>query len=154
VIKEKSRIIGRMHRGLPWLILVLVSSACACSTWTSDSSSSQTWSSECLKVIVVICESLRESSVWCVDQVLSLQDVYRFESPQHSRLWVAACRCSHLVVCLVYCWWIQGVGYGYIQHYDIIMFIIFAYHWHWHGSTFCLFMLILVCRFKHSTWLN
>jgi hypothetical protein len=30
--------------------------------------------------MVVIRESLRESSVWCVGQVLPLQGVYRFES--------------------------------------------------------------------------
>jgi hypothetical protein len=30
--------------------------------------------------------SLRESSVWRVGQVLSLQGVYRFESSRHSRL--------------------------------------------------------------------
>jgi hypothetical protein len=31
--------------------------------------------------MVVIRESLRESSVWHVGQVLSLQGVYQFESP-------------------------------------------------------------------------
>jgi hypothetical protein len=36
--------------------------------------------------MVVIRESLRESSVWRVGQVLPLQGVYRFKSPQHSRL--------------------------------------------------------------------
>jgi hypothetical protein len=30
-------------------------------------------------------------------------------------------RCSHLVVCLMYCWWIRGVGYGYIYDYNIII---------------------------------
>jgi hypothetical protein len=35
---------------------------------------------------------------------LPLQGVYRFKSPWHSRLWVAAYRCSYLIVCLVYCW--------------------------------------------------
>jgi hypothetical protein len=101
--------------------------------------------------MVVIRESLRESSVCRVGQVLPLQGVYRFESPWHSRLWVTSYHCSHLVVCLVYCWWIQGVGYGYDHDYIIIMIIVFTYLWHWHGSTFCLFMLVLVCRCKHST---
>jgi hypothetical protein len=32
--------------------------------------------------------------------------------------WQLLC-CSHLVVCLVYCWWIRGVGYGYVQDYNI-----------------------------------
>jgi hypothetical protein len=36
-------------------------------------------------------------------QVLSLQCVYRFESPRHSRLWVITCHCGHLIVYLVYC---------------------------------------------------
>jgi hypothetical protein len=36
--------------------------------------------------MVVIRESLRESSVWRVGQVLPLQVVYRFESPRHSQL--------------------------------------------------------------------
>jgi hypothetical protein len=102
--------------------------------------------------MVVIRESLRELIVWRVGQVLPLQGVYRFESPRHSRLWVAACHCSHLVVCLVYYWWIQGVGYGYGHNYIIIMIIVFTYLWRWHGSIFCLFMLVLVCRCKHSTW--
>ncbi len=79
-----------------------------------------------------------------------LQCVYRFES----RLWVATCHCSHLVVCLVYCWWDRGVGYGYGYNYIIITIIVSTYLWHWHGSTFCLFMLVLVCRCKHSTWLK
>jgi hypothetical protein len=72
--------------------------------------------------MVVICESLWESSVCRVGQVLPLQGVYRFESLRHSQLWVAACRCSHLVVCLVYCWWFWGVGYGYVQDYNIIIY--------------------------------
>jgi hypothetical protein len=106
--------------------------------------------------MVVIRESLRESSVWCVGQVLSVQGVYRFDSPWRSRLWVAACRCSHLIVCLVYYGWIWGVGYGYGYGHDYIaiMIIVFTYLWCWHGSTFCLFMLALVCRCKHSTWLK
>jgi hypothetical protein len=37
---------------------------------------------------------------------------------------VAACRCSHLVVCLVYCWWITGVRFEYVQDYDIIMLLL------------------------------
>jgi hypothetical protein len=77
--------------------------------------------------MVVMCESLQESNVWRVGQVLPLQGVYQFESPQHSRLWVVACRCSHVIVCLVYHWWIWGVGYGYVHGYSIIMFIVFAY---------------------------
>jgi hypothetical protein len=36
--------------------------------------------------MVVIRESLRESSVWRVGQVLPLQGVYQFESPRHSQL--------------------------------------------------------------------
>jgi hypothetical protein len=32
-----------------------------------------------------------------------LQGVYRFKSLRHTRLCVIACRCRHLVVCLVYC---------------------------------------------------
>jgi hypothetical protein len=56
--------------------------------------------------MVVICESHREWSIWRVGQFLPLQGVYRFESLRHSRLWVAACHYSHLIVCLVYCWWI------------------------------------------------
>jgi hypothetical protein len=55
--------------------------------------------------------------------------------------WQLVC-CSHLVVCLVYYWWIQGVGYGYIQDYNIIMLFVIAYFWHWHGSTFCLFYFV------------
>jgi hypothetical protein len=31
--------------------------------------------------MVVICESLRKSSIWHVGQVLPLQGVYRFKSP-------------------------------------------------------------------------
>jgi hypothetical protein len=53
-----------------------------------------------------------------------LQGVYRFESPRHSQLWVTACRYTHLVVCLVYCWWIAGVGFGYVQDYDIVMLLL------------------------------
>jgi hypothetical protein len=82
--------------------------------------------------------------------------VYRFESPWHSQIWVAGCRYSHLIVCLVYCWWIRAVGYGYGYDYIIIMImiIVFTYLSCWHGSMFCLFMLVLVRRCKHSTWLN
>jgi hypothetical protein len=53
-----------------------------------------------------------------------LKGVYRFESPRHSRLWVTAYRCSHFVVCLVYCWWIPGVRFGYVQNYDIVMLLL------------------------------
>jgi hypothetical protein len=74
--------------------------------------------------IVVIRESLRESIVWRVGQVLPLQGVYWFESSWDSRLWVIACRCSHLIACLVYCWWIPGVGFGYVHYYDIIMLLL------------------------------
>jgi hypothetical protein len=102
--------------------------------------------------MVVIRESLQESSVWRAGQVLSLQCVYHFESPQHSQLWVAPCRCSHLIVCLVYCWWIRGVEYGYDHDYIIIMIIVFTYLWCWHGSPFSLFMLVLACRWKPGTW--
>jgi hypothetical protein len=104
--------------------------------------------------MVVIRESLWESSVWRVSQVLPPQGVYQFESPWHSRLWVTACRCSHLVGCLVYCWCIRGVGYGYGHDYITIMIIVFTYLWRWHESMFCWFMLVLVCRSKHSTWLK
>jgi hypothetical protein len=110
--------------------------------------------------MVAIRESLRKSSIWHVGQVLPLQGICRFESLWHSRLWVVACRCSHLVVCLVYCWRMRGVGYAYGHDYTAIMIIVFTYLWCWHGSTFCLFMLVLVCRCKHSTrlkklkWLN
>jgi hypothetical protein len=70
--------------------------------------------------------------------------------------WTPASRqdAQHLIVYLVYCWWVWGVGYGYVQDYNIIMLFIIAYLWRWHGSTFCLLMLILVCRCKHSTWLK
>jgi hypothetical protein len=61
---------------------------------------------------------------------------------------------SHLVVCLVNSWLIQGVWYGYGYYYIIIMIIVFTYLWRWQGSIFCLFMHVLVCRCKHSTWLN
>jgi hypothetical protein len=37
---------------------------------------------------------------------------------------VTACRCSHLVVCLVYYWWITGFRFGYVQDYDIIMLLL------------------------------
>jgi hypothetical protein len=104
--------------------------------------------------MVVIRESLRESSVWRVGQVLPLQVVYRLKSSRHPWLWVAICRSSHLVVCLVYCGWIRGVGYGYGHDYIAIIIILFTYLWRWHSSTFCLFMLVLVCRCKHSTWLK
>jgi hypothetical protein len=60
--------------------------------------------------------------VWRVGHVIPLQGVYRFELPRHSRLWVIACHCSHLTVCLMYCWWIQRVGYGYVQNYNIIIY--------------------------------
>jgi hypothetical protein len=83
-----------------------------------------------------------------------LHGVYRFESPRHSRLWVVACRCRHLVVCLVYCWRMWGVGYAYGHNYSIIMVIVFTYLWRWHGSTFCLFTLVLVYKRKHNIWLN
>jgi hypothetical protein len=104
--------------------------------------------------MVVIRESPRESSIWCVGQVLPMRGVYRFESSLHSRLWVATCCCSHLVVCLVYYWCIRGVGYGYGYDYIIIMIIELTYLWRWHGLTFCLFVHALVCRCKHSNWLN
>jgi hypothetical protein len=39
--------------------------------------------------------------------------------------------CSHPVVCLVYCWWIRGVRYGYVQDYNIIMFFVIAYLLTW-----------------------
>jgi hypothetical protein len=68
-----------------------------------------------------------------------LHGVYRFKSPWHYQLWVAACCCSHLVLSLVYYWWIWGVGYAYGHDYTTIMIIVFTYLWRWHGSTFCLF---------------
>jgi hypothetical protein len=54
--------------------------------------------------MVVICEGLRESSILCVGLVLPLQGVYRFE-------WQLVIG-GVLLACLVYCWWIRGVGYG------------------------------------------
>jgi hypothetical protein len=48
--------------------------------------------------------------------------------------------------------WFRGFVYGY--DYIIIMIVVFTYLWHWHGLTFCLFMHVLVCRWKHSIWLN
>jgi hypothetical protein len=53
-----------------------------------------------------------------LNRFFSLQGVYRFESPRHSRLWVTACRCRYLVVCLVHYWWIRGAVYGYVQDYN------------------------------------
>jgi hypothetical protein len=102
--------------------------------------------------MVVIRESLRESSVWRVGHVLSpawcisirvaatlsimsnnlsLQSSYSMSNVllMDSRSWMWAC--SRL-----------------LYHYVI------AYLWRWHGSTFCLFLLVLVCRCKHSTWLK
>jgi hypothetical protein len=37
---------------------------------------------------------------------------------------MVACHCSHLIVCLVYCWWIRAVGYGHVQDYYIIMLLL------------------------------
>jgi hypothetical protein len=47
--------------------------------------------------------------------------VYIDSSHRDTQLWVTACCCSHLVVCLVYCWWIRGVGCGYVQNYNTII---------------------------------
>jgi hypothetical protein len=104
--------------------------------------------------MIVVRESVRESNVWRVGQVLPLRGVYRFESPWDSQLWVAAYHCSHLVVCLVYCLWIRGVGYRYVQDYNIFILFVIAYLWRWHESTFCLFILVVVCRCKHGTWVK
>jgi hypothetical protein len=37
------------------------------------------------------------------------------------RLYIDLSRCNTLIVCFVYCWWIRGVGYGYVQDYNIII---------------------------------
>jgi hypothetical protein len=78
-----------------------------------------------------------------------LHGLYRFESLWYYRLWVTACRSMFRILL-----WIRGFGYGYEYDYIIIMIIVFAYLWCWHRSTFCLFMLVLVCRSKHRIWLN
>jgi hypothetical protein len=101
--------------------------------------------------MVIICESLRESSAWRVGQVLPLQGVYRFKLSRHSQLWVAACRRSHLIVCLVYCWWIRGVGYGYGHDYITIIIIVFYLPL---TLTCVNVLLVLVRRSKYSTWLK
>jgi hypothetical protein len=59
---------------------------------------------------------------------------------------------SHSIFCLLLMDLRSWIWIGYF--YIIIMIIVFTYLWCWHGSTFCLFMLILVCRCKHSTWLK
>jgi hypothetical protein len=65
---------------------------------------------------------------------------------------VTTCCCSHLVVCLVYCWWILGVGFGYVQDYDIVMLLLtFDVDL---GQCSACFSLVIVCRCKHSTWLR
>jgi hypothetical protein len=50
------------------------------------------------------------------------------DSSHHDTLgYETACHCCHLVVCLVYCLWIRGVGYGCGYDYIIIMIIVFTY---------------------------
>jgi hypothetical protein len=70
--------------------------------------------------------------VWCVGQVLSLNSVHRFESPWHSRIWVAACpllsSCSmsccidvldqRMLVVVMLSWWLL-----YYFIYDVDYFV-------------------------------
>jgi hypothetical protein len=68
--------------------------------------------------MVVIYESIRESSVWRVGQILPLYGVYRFESPRHSRLWVTACPLQSSRSMVIIFWLEYGgsedVGYDYV----------------------------------------
>jgi hypothetical protein len=60
-------------------------------------------------------------------------------------------RCCHLIVCLVYYWWLDDEdGYGCF----ILMITALLYFWCWLLSMFCLFMHVIVYRCKHNTWLN
>jgi hypothetical protein len=100
--------------------------------------------------MIFIRESLQESSVCRVGQVLPLQGMYQFKSTRHSRLWVVACHCSHLVV-----YWRTVDGFDELDM-DMVMIILLL--WLVYLLTFDvdmgqhLFILVLVCRCKHSTW--
>jgi hypothetical protein len=74
---------------------------------------------------------------------LSRRDTLRYEWP--------LIRFCHLVVCLVYCWWLEDeYNYGYV----IMMIPVLLYLWRWHRPMFCLFMHILVYRCKHNICLD
>jgi hypothetical protein len=109
------------------------------------------WHSRDLQM-VVIRESLRESSVWRVGQVLSPAGCISIRVTATLSVMSGSLSlqlsCSMLGVLLVdsrsWIWICSGLSYHYV----------IAYLWHWDGSTFFLFLLVLVCRCKHSTWLR
>jgi hypothetical protein len=100
--------------------------------------------------IVVIREILRESSVWRGGQVFSPAGCIsiRVTATLLVMSGILPLQSSHSMFDVLL--WIWGFGYGYGYDYIVVMIIVFTYLWCWHGSTFCLFMHVLVCRHKHS----